>query len=135
MYGEPARFPVSENTPPKPLTQILAGETCIIYGEGKQTRDYVYVEDVSRANLLALDCPPGTYNIGTGIETSVLALVRLLRETSGKNVSISYSPPRAGEVARIALSCKHAENNLHWRAQVSLTEGITRTFRWFAERR
>ncbi len=115
--------------------KILIGETCTIYGDGTQTRDYVYVEDVSQANLLALEGPPGIYNIGTGIETSVLELVHLLRETSSHKVKANHSPPRAGEVARITLSCKHAEKHLHWKAQVGLQEGITRTFRWFAERR
>src|ERR671911_583922 len=76
---------------------LAASRTSTIHGTGEQTRDYVYVEDVVRANVLALenDPPPGAYNIGTGIETSVNRLYELLLEISGKDLPPQHGPPKS----------------------------------------
>ncbi|MCX7668395.1 MAG: UDP-glucose 4-epimerase, partial [Atribacterota bacterium] len=93
-----------------------------------------YVEDVSRANVLALSAPSGVYNIGTGKETSVLALIELLERISGKEVHWSFGEEKKGEISRIALSFEKARVILHWSPEVSLEEGMRKTLNWFAER-
>jgi len=93
-----------------------------VFGDGEQTRDYVYVGDVVAGFLAAADADAtGAVNIGTGIETSVLELVRAL------GVEPRYEPARAGEVARSCLDITHAAETLGWRAQVALAEGVERT--------
>ncbi|MEN3188886.1 MAG: NAD-dependent epimerase/dehydratase family protein [Atribacterota bacterium] len=115
------------------VSRFLQGKPCIVFGDGTKTRDYVYVEDVARANVLALSAPSGVYNIGTGRETSVLALLDLLKGISGKEVSWSFGEEKKGEINRIALSSEKAKAVLRWLPQVSLEEGMRRTLSWFAE--
>ena len=85
-----------------------AGKVSTINGTGEQTRDYVYVEDVARANVLALegDAPSGAYNIGTGIETSVNELYESRRKIACKNLMPEHGPPKAGEQMRSSISPK-----------------------------
>ncbi|MGC8779159.1 MAG: NAD-dependent epimerase/dehydratase family protein, partial [Candidatus Caldatribacteriaceae bacterium] len=115
-------------------SRLLQGKPCVVFGDGQKTRDYVYVEDVARANLLALSAPSGVYNIGTARETSVLALLELLRKISGKEVHWSFGAERKGEIHRIALSFEKAQRVLRWSPQVELEEGMRRTLAWFTER-
>ncbi|MGQ9473311.1 MAG: NAD-dependent epimerase/dehydratase family protein, partial [Candidatus Caldatribacteriaceae bacterium] len=114
-------------------SQILQGKPCIVFGDGRKTRDYVYVEDIARANILALSSPSGVYNLGTGKETSVLELLELFQQVSAKKVHCSFSTERKGEVNRIALSFAKAQKILSWSPQVELSEGMRRTFFWLAE--
>ncbi len=111
--------------------KILNGETPTIFGNGEQTRDYVYVKDVVQANLLAINGKEGTYNIGTGIETSVNELVKMLEKVSGKKITPSYAPPRKGEVQRISLDFKKAKMLLGFQPKYSLEEGLRETFDWY----
>ncbi len=111
--------------------KILNGETPTIFGNGEQTRDYVYVKDVVQANLLAINGKEGTYNIGTGIETSVNELVKMLEKVSGKKITPSYAPPRKGEVQRISLDFKKAKMLLGFQPKYSLEEGLRKTFDWY----
>ncbi|HSV31123.1 MAG TPA: NAD-dependent epimerase/dehydratase family protein [Atribacteraceae bacterium] len=113
--------------------RILFGRPCTIYGDGRQTRDYVFVGDVARANLLALYGPPGTYNIGTGQETSVLDLVEMLGRASSRQVSVVHASSRPGETARIALSAHRSKAVLRWAPATTLPEGIALTWQWFLE--
>ena len=113
------------------IGKILKGERPIIYGDGTQTRDYIFVEDVVRANLLALTGKEGTYNIGTGIETSVNKLVEILSEVFGKKIEPIYADERPGEVKRIALDGTLAKEVLGFVPQYSLYEGIKKTVEWF----
>ncbi|MBC7217844.1 MAG: NAD-dependent epimerase/dehydratase family protein [Candidatus Caldatribacterium sp.] len=113
--------------------RILEGKPCVVFGDGTKTRDYVFVGDVARANLLALSAPSGAYNIGTGKETSVLELVALFERVAGRTVEVVFSEERKGEISRIALSIEKAKNILAWEPQVSLEEGLAETFLWFAE--
>ncbi|MEN3203463.1 MAG: NAD-dependent epimerase/dehydratase family protein [Atribacterota bacterium] len=113
--------------------RILRGEPCIVFGDGRQTRDYVFVEDVARANLLALSAPSGAYNIGTGRETSVLELLALLECAAGRKIEVVFAEERKGEISRIALSIEKARKVLSWEPWVSLEEGLLKTFLWFAE--
>jgi len=113
------------------IGKILKGERPIIYGDGTQTRDYIFVDDVVRANLLALTGKEGTYNIGTGIETSVNKLVEILSEVFGKKIEPIYADERPGEVKRIALDGTLAKEVLGFVPKYSLYDGIKKTVNWF----
>jgi UDP-glucose 4-epimerase len=100
-----------------------------VYGNGQQTRDYIYVGDVVAAALAAADSEAsGPINIGTGLETDVLELVERLAELDGgSEFRPEFAPPRAGEVQRISLDAARAERELGWRAQTSLLDGLRQT--------
>jgi UDP-glucose 4-epimerase len=116
-------------------TKLLAGERPKINGDGKQTRDYVYVGDVVRANLAALErTVSGAFNIGTGVETDVLTLATLLERLSGEGGGFLHGPEKPGEQRRSSLDITLAARELGWRPAVRLADGLERTFRWFAER-
>ena len=111
----------------------LAGSEPVIYGDGTQTRDYVYVADVVAAFLAAADRGrPGTWNIGTGVEVSVLDLVRIITGLAGRELSPSFAPPRPGELARSALAVDRAASELGWQVAVPLAEGISRVYGWIS---
>ena len=114
-------------------SNLAGGRVSTIYGTGEQTRDYVHVEDVARANMLALEGAPssGAYNIGTGIETNVEELYGLLREISGKDLPFEHSPTRPGEQSRSSISPAKAARSLGWRPEVDLTAGLEDTLRFF----
>ena len=103
----------------------------VIYGDGNQTRDYIFVEDVVRANILAIEGKGGIYNIGTGIETSVNDLVKMFSEILNKHIEPVYAPPRKGEVQRIALDTSKAKKELGFTPKFSLEEGLKRTVDWY----
>jgi len=105
--------------------KILKGEKPVIYGDGTQTRDYVYVEDVVKANVLALEGKEGTYNIGTGKETSVNELIEVFSKVLGREIKPEYTPPRIGEVHRISLDGEKAKKELGFVPKYSLEEGIS----------
>src|SRR5215218_4184327 len=111
--------------------RLLAGGRPTIFGNGRQTRDYVYVGDVVRSNLAALSNPSatGAYNVGTEREASVLDLVGALRKLTGDGAPFEpeFAPPRKGEVQHIALDTSRAREELGWQAQVGLDEGLERT--------
>jgi UDP-glucose 4-epimerase len=109
----------------------LASARPTIYGDGSQTRDYVYVGDVVAAFSAAADRGrPGTWNIGTGVEVSVLDLVQIIDGIAGRELSPEFAPPRPGELARSALAVDRPAGELGWRAAVPLAEGIRRVYRW-----
>jgi UDP-glucose 4-epimerase len=113
--------------------RLLTGQTPIVNGDGAQTRDYVYVEDVAEANLRALERPAvtGGINIGTGIETSVNDLYARLARAAGTTVAAVHGPARPGEQRRSCLDPGAAARVLGWRPGVSLDEGLARTFESF----
>lgn len=121
--------------------RLLQGEPITIYGNGEQTRDLVYVEDVAAANLLAAERPlpalqsldSRAFNIGTGIETSVNRLADLIVQATGRAGDVRRAPARAGEILRSALAVTKAERELGWRPRVPLPDGLARTMRWIAE--
>ncbi len=112
---------------------LAAGRNSIIFGTGEQTRDYVYVEDVARANVLALEgeAPSGAYNIGTGVETSVNELYELLRDISGKDLPPMYGPAKPGEQLRSSVDPTAAGRALDWRPETDLATGLKRTLSFF----
>jgi UDP-glucose 4-epimerase len=108
--------------------KMLANLPTLIYGDGTQARDFVYVQDVVSANLKALrHVVAGTFNIGTGQETSVNAIHQHLSELIGYTLAPIYAPIKKGEVYKIVLDCQAAEKQLQWRPQVSLAQGLTNT--------
>ena len=113
--------------------KLLAGETPIAYGHGKPTRDYVHVADVTRAFVLAADAGvPGTFNVGSGKETSVSELFDVLQRAAGTSVEPRLEPLRPGELDRSAIDSTAAAEAFGWRPEISVEEGLTDTFRWYA---
>ncbi len=112
---------------------LAAGKASTINGSGEQTRDYVYVGDVARANVLALEgeAPNGAYNVGTGIETSVNELYEILLEASGKELPPKHGPAKPGEQLRSSVDPSKAARFLEWRPEVDLTTGLKETLRFF----
>lgn len=109
-------------------SQMLAKGSTTINGTGDQERDFVYVGDVVRANLLALDTGDGeAYNIGTGEGVSINHIFSLLKDATGYQHNVNYGPAKAGETFRIFLDIKKAERSLGWRPEVSLRDGLQRT--------
>jgi UDP-glucose 4-epimerase len=121
--------------------RLTTGEPLVIYGDGDQTRDYVYVGDVAQANLAAtkaaapvVDClDDAAFNVGTGHETSVNELARLLMAGAGRSVTIRHEPARGGELARSALNCAKAGTAWGWRPAMDLASGLKRTYEWILE--
>ena len=110
---------------------VLAGRSPIIYGDGTQTRDYVYVGDVVRAFMAAADAErPGTWNIGTGIETSVLDLIDTIGEIAGRAVTPEFAAARPGELLRSAVAPGWAGKDLGWRPLTPLASGMRNVYRW-----
>jgi UDP-glucose 4-epimerase len=112
------------------LGLLRAGGTPKIFGDGRQTRDYVYVGDVARATLAAVGQAGGVFNIGTGIETSVVDLFAACRAVAGVEVEAEHAPPRAGELQRSVLDADLAAKILGWRPETSLDEGLRATWRF-----
>ena len=122
--------------------RILTGQPLTVFGDGSQTRDYVFVKDVARANLAAAtrDLPAAGrldargFNIGTGVETSVVALAEALQKSAESSVPVHFAPARPGEQQRSAVSVDKAKESLGWKPEVDLHEGLEETFSFFAER-
>ena len=113
------------------FSRLLAGETPQIFGDGKQTRDYIYVGDVVRATLASQEVDGGVYNVGTGRETSVVELLELCVRVAEKDVQPEFAPPRSGELQRSVLDPGRAVDELGWRPERSLEEGLRETWEWF----
>jgi UDP-glucose 4-epimerase len=112
---------------------LLEGRTPRVFGNGEQTRDYVYVADIVEAMLAAGGSNVvGTFNVGTGVETSVLELGRMISEACDRPFEPEMAPPRAGEVQRIAISSVRAERELGWSARTALPDGLAQTAASFA---
>jgi UDP-glucose 4-epimerase len=123
--------------------RILEGRGVTVYGDGKQTRDYVYVGDVVEATWRAatakLPAPAlldaRAYNVGTGLATDVLRLASVLGNAAGVAVQIDHAPERPGEQRTSYLDVSKAAEELGWRPEVSLEDGLARSYEWFAARR
>ncbi|MGB9720060.1 MAG: NAD-dependent epimerase/dehydratase family protein [bacterium] len=182
IYGEPERFPITEDYQPAPLcpygvaklavehyikvfaklynfkyvilrysnvygprqiskseagvisifiNQILEKKECFVNGDGEQIRDYVYVGDVVKANLLALDAESNYFNIGTGIETSVNKLLNVLGQILNKAIPHQHRAPIPGEVLKNVLDFSKAKKTLGWAPEISLIKGIELTYNYF----
>jgi UDP-glucose 4-epimerase len=108
--------------------RLRAGEPASIFGDGEQTRDFVYVGDVVAAVLAALGHDGGVFNVGTGRETSVNALWEACRRVAGVGAEATHAPARPGDLRRSVLDVSRAERELGWRAATSLEDGLRRTW-------
>ncbi len=114
------------------ISKLLKGKQLIINGDGKQTRDYVYVDDIVRACLLSLrNKIIGVYNIGTSKETSVNQLFKKLVRIGKFKTEEKHGPAMPGEQMRSNLSYKKAKKEMGWQPKVSLDEGLEKTIEWF----
>jgi|Tabmets5t2r1_1033131.scaffolds.fasta_scaffold00007_7 UDP-glucose 4-epimerase len=113
--------------------RLIRGETPVVFGYGKPTRDYVHVGDVVRAFTSAADGEtPGTFNVGWGRETSVLDLLDVVQRAAGTSIEPQLEPLRAGELDRSAIDSSLAADVLGWRPELDFEQGITETFHWYA---
>jgi UDP-glucose 4-epimerase len=114
---------------------FLDGVVPEIQWDGEQTRDFVYVGDCARANLLALEAGDSqAYNVGTGMGTSINDLFRALKEVAGQQLAARSGPRRPGDVRHSYLDCQKIERELGWQPQISLHEGLERTWQHIASR-
>lgn len=110
--------------------RVLSGQKPIVFGDGTATRDYTYVSDIVAANIVAggNDVVAGTFNIGTGVESSILELIEALRKAADLNeLQPEFKPPREGELQRSSLDVSRAERILGFNTSVSLEEGVSLT--------
>lgn len=117
--------------------RLLKGEPCTIFGDGSQTRDFVYVADVVEAVLLAVKSKGQVsgsdriFNVATGVEVSVRELFDVMKEAAESSSELTLAPPRAGEQKRSVLDPSLLHNVLGWKAQQDLSSGISLTVEWF----
>jgi UDP-glucose 4-epimerase len=116
------------------LGLLATGGTPRIFGDGSQTRDYVYVGDVVAATLAALAGEAGIFNVGTGLETSVTTLYEACRRVAGSNTEPEFAPPRSGELQRSVLDPALATQQLGFSAGTSLEDGLAATWAWIREK-
>jgi UDP-glucose 4-epimerase len=115
--------------------RLLEDQPVTIFGDGEQTRDYVYVGDVVRANVAAVAAPAtGPINVGTGIETSVNRLYGILAAVAASDRPPAYAPARPGEQKRSVIAAARAGRELGWQPEVTLEDGLRRTYRFFHEK-
>jgi UDP-glucose 4-epimerase len=113
---------------------ILDGENAVINGDGLQTRDYVYVDDIVRANIASLDRPGfATYNVGTGVETDVNNLFNHIAEAADFDGAPTHGPAQAGEQRRSCISSERMLEEMSVAVDTPLSEGIPATVEWFRE--
>ena len=110
---------------------LIDHDTVVINGDGGQTRDYVHVHDVVRANLASVDGPPGVYNIGTGIEADVNTIYRMLAAAAGVDDEAHHGPAKPGEQRRSCLNVTLAREQLGWAPVTTLDDGVRSTLDYF----
>ena len=116
---------------------VLANKPLFIHGDGEQTRDFVYVADVVKANLLAaaadltqLDCSP-IFNVGNGKQTSLNQIIEILSEIVGQPIERSYGPARAGDIKHSVGDINRAQQHLNYQPDTTLLDGLKATVAWF----
>jgi UDP-glucose 4-epimerase len=114
------------------MSQLAEGGTPRIFGDGTQTRDYVYVGDVVAATLAAAEHPGGVLNVGTGVETSVVDLYGRIQRVAGVEQEPEFAEPRPGELQRSVLDVSRARRELAWEPQHSLDDGLAATWAWIS---
>jgi UDP-glucose 4-epimerase len=114
------------------MHRLRDGNQPRIFGDGRQTRDYVYVEDVARATVAALNADGGVYNIGTGGETTVVELLAAIQRVTGTHIAAEFADPRPGELQRSVLDVGRAAQELGWGPEHDLERGLAETWAWIA---
>lgn len=135
VFG-PRQDPKSEYSAviPRFVSMILNGDRPIIYGDGEQSRDFVYVGDVARANLLAAAVPAatgGTFNVARGERTTLLELLTVLRDLLGRSIEPIHESPRAGDVRDSLADITQARNRLGFEPTVNIREGLRRSIDYY----
>lgn len=133
VYG-PSQDPSSEYAAviPKFITNVLDGKSPLIYGNGEQTRDFTFVEDVANANILAAEKNvSGIFNIAGGKRISINGLAKSIMKISKKDLDIVYSDPRPGDIAHSLADVSKAKENFNFGPMFNLTNGLEKTIRWF----
>jgi UDP-glucose 4-epimerase len=121
------------------ISRLLEGQAITIFGDGKQTRDYVFVQDVARANVAAstatlppvVDHDSIAFNVATAQQVSVLELAHAVGQVLGVQPKIDYAPARAGELLKSSLDISRARTVLGWSPQVSFSDGLRAVADWF----
>lgn len=114
--------------------KLLRGEQCTIFGDGKATRDYVFVDDVADAFVRSSSAGSGLYNVGTGDETSTTELHDLLARAAGVDLAPAYAPARPGELQRSSLDSARLTADTGWQARVGMVEGASRVLDFIRSR-
>jgi UDP-glucose 4-epimerase len=115
------------------IDKALGQTPFTIFGDGEQTRDYIYVEDVARANISALHAGESeVFNIGTGVHTTLNQLVKKLQEISGQSLETIYENERLGDIKHSYFTVNKAKNGLHWTPVVSLDDGLRKTYQYYS---
>lgn len=121
---------------PKFITRIIRGKSPIIYGDGKQTRDFIFVKDVVLANVLALESKAeGVFNIATGKAISIEELASLIMDILGKDLEIKYDKPREGDIRHSIGDISKAKEILGFEPKYSIEKGLRETVKWFLEKK
>jgi UDP-glucose 4-epimerase len=116
------------------MNKIIEETQPVINGDGKQTRDFVYVKDAVDANIKSLDAGEGIFNIGTGIETSINNLFGLIKNVSNTSINEAYGLAKSGEQTRSVLDYSKAKRTLGWEPRIFLKEGLIKTFDYFRKK-
>jgi len=120
------------------MTKALDGENPVIYGDGAQSRDFVFVQDVVQALLLAAQTPSAfgmIFNVGTGRAISVNELWENVSRLAGTTAAPAYGPPRPGDIRHSVACIDQARNRLSYAPRLSLAEGLATTFAWYRQSR
>lgn len=116
------------------IDKILHNQHVTVFGDGEQTRDYVYVEDIARANVLAIEQANGeVINVGTGVQTNIKQLVALFEKIAQRPIRKEYGPERSGDIQHSYFAYQKAKESLAWEPQISLEEGLRRTFLYYRD--
>lgn len=112
-------------------SNIINDKPCTVFGDGSQTRDYVYCKDVALANIEASLKPGGIYNIGTSVSTSVNNIIQILKNLSDSEFKVIYTDERTGEVKHNSLECSLAKKQLSWTPKTDINTGLKNTWEWY----
>lgn len=135
ISGVNQRYDLYGNVIPIFAKRIFSGEPITIYGDGEQTRDFVNVSDVARANYLAgtTDKGTGVYNLGSGSSITINKLAKMMQEMSGINVGIKYAPMRPADVRHCKAQTDKVKNELGFETSITLEKGLVEYMNWFKE--
>ncbi len=116
------------------MLALLRGDQPVVFGDGEQSRDFIFVDKVVLANLLACEAhgvADNVFNIGTGARFTLNKTLRLLERISGKSITAKYEPPRAGDILHSQADISESRKMLGYEPKVGLEEGLRRTWEWF----
>lgn len=133
LYGPGEMHQPETHAIPRFVNQILHDEEITVWGDGSNRRDYIFIEDVVRAHLAALQLPQGYHymNLSGKNATAVIDVVHMLEKITGKTANVKNFPPRAGDPMELFADATKAKEMMGWEAQVSLEEGLKKTVEWF----